>query len=420
MEEDNDRPRKLPKLDHDESQDSEPRMTGALQVADNVSTAATAGTDNGDNEQPTMTSENDTTTTTTTHGAAADSTAAPTTEDGTPKISKREMKRQRRREQWDQQRDLRLAKRKKTAQARKERRRAAFEQARLDGTEAELKKQYERTQERFRKSTLLPLTLVIDCGYDELMLEKERISLGSQITRSYSDNSRSVYRSHLVFSSFNKKLKERFDTKLNKHYLNWKGVRILPDDFAEVAEKAKEWMVVPDGGKMEGVFADKTEMKPEEGEVVYLSSDSPHTLTELKPFSTYIVGGLVDKNRHKGICYKQAVEKGIKTAKLPIGDYIQMASRQVLATNHVVEIMLKWLELGDWGKAFLAVIPQRKGGKLKESGAEAEGSQHEEDNAEEEEEEEALEQAQEVTDEAVEQAAEEPDQAMAEVPAEGK
>jgi tRNA (guanine9-N1)-methyltransferase len=42
-----------------------------------------------------------------------------------------------------------------------------------------------------------------------------------------------------------------------------------------------------------------------------------------------------------------------------------------LAVNHVVEIMLKWLETGDWGEAFLSVIPKRKEAKLrvkKESG----------------------------------------------------
>ncbi|OOF96733.1 hypothetical protein ASPCADRAFT_206907 [Aspergillus carbonarius ITEM 5010] len=394
------RPRKLPKLDHDETQNPEPRMTGALDI------------NTGDNEQRVESAD----------GSKAPETTQQT-EDGAPKISKREMKRMRRREQWEGQRDQRKAKRKERGIARKEKRRAALEQAREDGTLEELKKTYERTHKRFRRSTLLPLTLVIDCGYDELMLEKERISLGSQITRSYSDNSRSAYRSHLVFSSFNKQLKERFDTKLNKHYLNWKGVRIVPNDFAQVAEMAKEWMVVPAGGKLEGVFADKTDATPEDGEVVYLSSDSPNTLTELKPFSTYIIGGLVDKNRHKGICYKQAVEKGIKTAKLPIGDYIQMASRQVLATNHVVEIMLKWLELGDWGKAFLAVIPQRKGGTLKESaGGADEGSQlkdaEEEEEDAEEDEEQAVAQAQQVTDETIDGDQQAMEETMEEAPVE--
>jgi tRNA (guanine9-N1)-methyltransferase len=109
----------------------------------------------------------------------------------------------------------------------------------------------------------------------------------------------------------------------------------------------------------------KTEEVVEEGEIVYLSSESDNVLTHLKPNSTYIIGGLVDKNRHKGICHRRAVERGIKTAKLPIGQYLEMKSRQVLVTNHVLEIMLKWMEFGDWGKAFMAVMPERKGAKLK-------------------------------------------------------
>jgi len=51
---------------------------------------------------------------------------------------------------------------------------------------------------------------------------------------------------------------------------------------------------------------------------------------------------------------------------------MEMASRFVLATNHVNEIMLKWLECGDWGEAFVQVIPKRKGGKLKDQEEEEE------------------------------------------------
>ena len=78
------------------------------------------------------------------------------------------------------------------------------------------------------------------------------------------------------------------------------------------------------------------------------------------------MGGIVDRNRYKGICYKRAAENGIKTAKLPIGDYMQMNSRFVLTTNQVCEIMLRWLELRDWSEAFMQVMPKRKGGMLKE------------------------------------------------------
>jgi tRNA (guanine9-N1)-methyltransferase len=259
------------------------------------------------------------------------------------------------------------------------------------------------------------------------MTEKEMISLGSQLTRSYSDNSRAPFQAHLVVSSWGGLLKQRFDTVLKKHYLNWKGVKFVEDDFVKASDMARGWMSGTGGGTLAGTFAkyaqiqvlpdvakaktaegptegttesgvESTELSAPEvsfalnkrdvlpqhpndntdvqqsftkdiypnGEIIYLTSDSPNVLTELKPYSTYIVGGLVDKNRHKGICYKTATAKGFKTAKLPIGEYMEMQSRFVLATNHVVEVMLRWLECGDWGEAFMQVIPKRKGGKLKE------------------------------------------------------
>jgi tRNA (guanine9-N1)-methyltransferase len=403
-------------------------------------------------------------------------------------MSKSAWKKLQKKAEWEAGREFRKIKRKEKIQAKKARDRAAKADARAPNTAHVAANGTTRKAQRI-KHVKLPITFLIDCGFDDLMMEKERISLGSQLTRSYSDNSRAPFQAHLVISSWGGLLKERFDTILAKHYENWKGVVFTDKDFVEAANMAKSVMKGEHGGEMAGVFeryrsveqpeissvkdaahfssaingtggapgpksvlsttpeaslsgrtgASETTNRspaaesgrveqigssgeqeaefrepgngsntttdiqgvhqqsintsasqngwtpangqqsvlhsshtpsqqpdPDGGEIVYLTSDSPYTLDELKPYSTYIIGGLVDKNRHKGICYKIACEKGLKTAKLPIGEFMEMQSRFVLATNHVVEIMVRWLECGDWGKAFLDVIPKRKGGKLKD------------------------------------------------------
>lgn len=297
-----------------------------------------------------------------------------------PPLSKNKLKKLKRDQQWEAGRDLRKKIRKEKLKEKKLKKRAAREEAAPPPSSAAL----EENGESFEQATLaelhrhplnptqLPVTIIIDCEFDDLMQDHERKSLGSQVTRCYSDNHKAPYQAHLVVSSFGGHLKERFDTLLCGNHRSWKGVRFLEEDFNEAAKQAKGWMKAPDGGTLAGALAhpehlpqDASSEQATEGEVVYLTSDSPHTLSCLRPYCTYIIGGIVDKNRHKGICYKKAMEAGVKTAKLPIGDYMQMNSRFVLATNHVSEIMVRWLESGDWGVAFDRVVPKRKGGVLK-------------------------------------------------------
>ncbi|KAF2170683.1 hypothetical protein M409DRAFT_51684 [Zasmidium cellare ATCC 36951] len=297
----------------------------------------------------------------------APSLAAINSGTGDPPLSKNQMKKLRRKAEWESKRDERKVVRKEKAVARRERKKAAKQEAEAKGeAPAEPQRQLQT------HAVQLPVTIVIDCDFDDLMRDNERISLAAQITRCYSDNRKSLFRAHIVYCSFGGKLKERFDTVLDKNYQSFRGVRALDSDFVETAEKAKEWMSAAEGGKLAGVFSKYAELDDEkreklkaEGEVVYLSSEADEDLTELKPYSTYIIGGLVDKNREKGVCHRRATNRGIRTARLPIGQYMEMQSRKVLATNHVNEIMIKWLECGDWGEAFMKVIPKRKGGSLK-------------------------------------------------------
>ena len=304
-----------------------------------------------------------------------------------PTMSKNQQKKLRKQLEWESKRDERKVIRKQKLVAKRERKRAARDEALENG---ELQNRPPSQLSGPKKFSLLPVTILIDCDFDDLMRDPERKSLAAQVTRSYSDNRKAPYKSHLAVCSFGGHLRERFDNVLT-HYKGWRGVNFLGCDFVEAAEQAKEWMTDSQhGGTMAGVFskfdsstygAESKSKLQNEAETIYLTSESDYTLTELKPYSTYIIGGLVDKNREKGICYKRATQRGIKTARLPIGEFMDMQSRKVLATNHVNEIMLRWLECGDWGEAFMRVIPKRKGGKLKGTAGEgdAEGSPNRED-----------------------------------------
>lgn len=70
-------------------------------------------------------------------------------------------------------------------------------------------------------------------------------------------------------------------------------------------------------------------LQDQKDNLVYLTADAETVLEELDLKKIYIIGGLVDRNRWKGITMKKAQEQGIQTAKLPIGNYLKMSSSQV-------------------------------------------------------------------------------------------
>jgi tRNA (guanine9-N1)-methyltransferase len=337
----------------------------------------------------------------------------PENENEEPKLSKNQLKKKRRLDEWEAGREDRKVKRKEKAKERKARKREDWKEKNMDESGNVPKMPPARLPKNFAgKGTQVPITVIFDCDFEEYMYDQELKSLGLQITRCYSDNRKAKYKTHLALSSFGGKMRERFDGILAQQYTSWKGFQFFEEDFVAVAEKSKEWMTSPQDGEDIGAIrratAEEEQNDPgttgdasEEGEIIYLSSESDNVLTHLKPNSTYIIGGLVDKNRHKGICHRRAVNRGIKTAKLPIKEYLEMRDRQVLVTNHVLEILLKWMEFGDWGKAFMEVMPKRKGGKLREDGTHDEaGEDHGDYDGGEQDQEEMVEAAKEAVEEA--------------------
>ncbi|KAL4723379.1 tRNA (guanine(9)-N(1))-methyltransferase [Fusarium chlamydosporum] len=302
----------------------------------------------------------------------------PAEDEPAPPMSKNALKRLRKQQQWEAGKEERKQKRRDSRISRKVRKREERDALIAQGIDPYAHKHQKPP------SVNVPISLIFDCDFEQYMREKEIISLGSQITRSYSENKNARYRTNIYVSNWNGKLAERFHQILDDKHKNWKGIDFVEGDFIECAEKAREQM--KEDHMIEPLQRSLDEKSPwtrdekdplplpdpepeprtEYNDIVYLSSDSPYTLERLEPNTSYVIGGLVDKNREKGLCYKRARERGIRTARLPIGQYMVMQSRAVLTTNHVVEIMLKWLEYENWGEAFMSVIPKRKGGQLKQ------------------------------------------------------
>ncbi|KAL6992916.1 tRNA (guanine(9)-N(1))-methyltransferase [Sarracenia purpurea var. burkii] len=143
--------------------------------------------------------------------------------------------------------------------------------------------------------------IVIDLEFSNLMTPSEINSLVQQIMYCYAINGRCTLPGHLWLTGCNGEMEIQ--------------LKRLPG--------FDKWIIEEDNRPYIEAFQDRKE------HLVYLTADAENVLEELDPTKIYIVGGLVDRNRWKGITMKKAKEQGIQTAKLPIGNYLKMSSSQV-------------------------------------------------------------------------------------------
>lgn len=79
----------------------------------------------------------------------------------------------------------------------------------------------------------------------------------------------------------------------------------------------------------------------------------------------------MDHNQHKLLTLNKAREENIAHGKLPIDTYLNMKTRQVLAVNHVFQILLAISsDKKSWKDALLETLPERKNAAAKNTGSE--------------------------------------------------
>lgn len=188
---------------------------------------------------------------------------------------------------------------------------------------------------RFVAACARGITIAIDCDFEHLMRDRELASMGQQIMYCYGANRRAPAPAtlHLVVPR---------DGPTHRHLVKLSGFDKWLGSFLD--HRALSDLVISK-------------------KFVYLTSDAPTELAVLDPDVVYVIGGIVDRNRHKGTTFAKAAALGIDTARLPIGHDRPIAlgrSSPVLAINHVVDILLHvQANNNDWSTATL-VLPARK------------------------------------------------------------
>jgi len=254
-------------------------------------------------------------------------------DDDAPKVSRRQLKRQARLES-------KLAHRKEKRQQEKVRRKEKNEQRIASGQPPLKRSRPGRGAKRMHESEN-KIRVAVDMSFEEFMNESGLRNTFTQLSHCYAVN-------------------RRAERPLQFHIVNLNG-------------SAREIFNSIDGYKNWDVhnFEESLEDLWQKEEIVYLTSESENVLEQLDPEKLYVIGGLIDRNAHKGLTHSLAKEKGFQHARLPIDEHVSLKTRKVVTINQVFEILLRFTECNSWEEAFFAVMPKRKGMEKLEKGEDA-------------------------------------------------
>ena len=273
-------------------------------------------------------------------------------------ISKNQLKKMKRQEEWKQKMEKIKAykkekKKEKKRLKREEREKEELLNPKITETKKEINKDIpfksrKQIKEEFKEKCKNGMRVIIDCDFEHLMDERSIKSMVRQIVDLYSINKYSTNPFRVILYGVGKQIKEGLE---KSDYKNWIGIEIYFKEDYPNFDKFIEDILYKD---------DKRPMKDIKYNIYYLSADSENNIENIDKNSTYIIGGIVDRNKYKGLSLNKAKELGINHGKFPIGEYLKLQSSQVLTTNHTFHILNEFSIRHDWKEAFVSIIPKRK------------------------------------------------------------
>lgn len=224
------------------------------------------------------------------------------------------------------------------------------------------------------------MKLIVDCDFADHMKDTELNSLSKQLMYGHAENKKAPKPVNLILTGcVSSKLRGRLTSTGAD---NW-GIDIYPKDDPAEQPAGKEGDTADNSTPKKACY---TELFDKD-KLVYLTADSENTIEKFEDDKIYIIGGIVDRNRHKNICLNKAKEQGIAHGKFPIKENVNIGDYStVLTVNQVVSVILAVKKYdNDWERALKETLPHRKTNKVKGRKAK-ECRKEEEAKAEEEEE----------------------------------
>lgn len=278
------------------------------------------------------------------------------------KLSKNQIKKQKKQEEWEKKRyEIKKYKKEKKKEKKRIKREQKEEQEKLNPSkEKEINstnienikdipfKTRKEIKDEFKQKCRNGVRVVIDCDFEHLMNDASNKSMVRQIIYLYCANKRSKNPFRLILYGVGKKILEGIKIS---DFNNWIGIEVyLKEDYPSFETFIKEILYKDD----------KREMTDIKNNIYYLSADSENNIDTIDDDATYIIGGIVDRNKYKNLTLNKAKQFDINHGKFPIGNYLKLNSSQVLTTNHTFQILNEYSIRHDWKEAFISVIPKRK------------------------------------------------------------
>ncbi|KAL4481077.1 hypothetical protein ABPG72_015032 [Tetrahymena utriculariae] len=263
------------------------------------------------------------------------------------KLSKNEMKRQKRVEMWESIKK----KKKELKKQEKEKKKLERQQQHIENqkNQEEINQQKQQHKEPYKSNQQLRdeysnkakngQPIILDMQFLDMLEDKEFKSLVKQLCYMQSSNKKAAQPCRFIISSVSPKLRQA----LNANNADKWGIEILDQHYLDLFPKEN---------------------------LVYLTGDTDQDLNELDKQCAYIIGGLVDHNRLKNVTLNAATEQGIKVQRFPIQNYLKLEASSILACNHVFDIMVQRANGKSWNESLQTGIPVRKVVALIENGVE--------------------------------------------------